>query len=387
MTLRINKAEYEATVDKVAKINARAIKRGFTGRLEVVATQVEVKTKDLYGMRRTEVFYDTDITGEAPKYAGWEFLAILDWDTASDLIVRAAPGVENIDRSLLTRDQCDHCGTHRQRKNIYLVRNVETGLQVQVGSSCIKDFLGHDTNIVFLDRDGVEAMADLGSYGLGAPDTFGTQYVLAIAWALIKLDGFRPANSFGSTTKGDVLDVLTPPRNMTPDRRAELARIRDLAHEAMDRAQECLAWVLSDDFKGDSDYVTNLKVIAASDHVGLGGVGLLASAPQTWARWQEKTLIKETEKLPSNWVGAVGDKLTFTATIKSIRHIPGDYGTKTLYTMRTEAGDIVKWFCSGRNDLGDQVGRQVTFKATVKAHDTFRDIKETLVTRAKEVKA
>lgn len=386
-TFRISQAEYQATVNKVARINARAIKRGFTGRLEVVAAPVEVKTKDLYGMRRTEVYFDTEITGDAPKYGGWEFLATLDWDTADDLVVRAAPGVEGINRTLLTRDQCDHCGTHRQRKNIYLVRNVETGLQVQVGSSCLKDFLGHDTNVVFYSEDDI--IGDLGSGATAcSPDTFSTEYVLAIAWALIKLNGYKPASSFGSTTKGDVLDVLMPPRNMPMDRRAELNRIRDLAEEAMDRAQECLAWVRSDDFSGDSDYVTNLKVIAASEHIGLGGVGLLASAPQTWARWQEKTLIRATEaSKPSNWVGTVGDKMTFTATIGSIRNIPGDFGTKTLYTMRTDDGNIIKWFCSGRNDLGDQVGRRVTVKATVKAHDTFREIKETLVTRAKEVKA
>ena len=214
-TYRITHAEYLATKAKVEKINARAAKRGFTGRLDIEAEAVEITTKDIYGMSRTEVYFDTIITGEPAKYEGWEFLATLDWDTAEGgLIVRTAPGVETVNRALLTRDQCDHCGTHRQRKNIYLVRNIETGLQVQVGSTCLKDFLGHSTGIVFFSQDDVISESGLGGFGFGAPDMFGTQYVLAVAWALIKLNGFKPAGGFGSTTKSDVMDVLNPPRNM-----------------------------------------------------------------------------------------------------------------------------------------------------------------------------
>lgn len=106
-------AEYLATVEKIAKINARARKRGFTGRLEVTGERtVHVNTGDPLPFPDLPMFaevvrYETTITGEAPCYEGWEFLAALDSlttaDGASEWIVRCAPGVtdDSVDRRAL----------------------------------------------------------------------------------------------------------------------------------------------------------------------------------------------------------------------------------------------------------------------------------------------
>ena len=42
---------------------------------------------------------------------------------------------------------------------------------------------------------------------------------------------------------------------MSSAERASLASIHALASEATQRAAECRAWVISDDFNGDSEYV------------------------------------------------------------------------------------------------------------------------------------
>lgn len=378
---RINGAEFEATAAKVKKINERARKRGFTGRITLDAQQVVVESTDEFGFQRTEIWFDVELGGEAPSYNGWTFQATLAWDEAAGLVVRSAPGADPINRAQLQENHCDHCDTARFRKETYVVRNIETSEQLQVGSTCIKDFLGWTGSIVFFNEDALgQELFD--GFGAG-PDRVGTQYAMAVAWALIKLDGYKPASSYGATTKGDVLDVLFPPKFPDLARRIELARIQDLAAEAMDRAAECIAWVLSDDFAGASDYVQNLKNVVGADSVSFGNIGILASAPQAWARWQEKTLIREAEaKQVSNWLGPVGERLTFTATVKAISYIPSTFGTTVLYSMLDAAGNVIKWFAS-REALGDEIGETFTLKATVKAQDTFKDVKQTLVTRAK----
>lgn len=380
---RISPADFEATSAKIRKINDRAKKRGFTGSITLTAERVEVASKDDYGFDRVDVWFDVELTGEPPRYNGWTFVATLDWDEHAGLIVRTAPGADPIDRSSLNQGFCDHCKTNRQRNNTYLVHNDETGQQLQVGSTCIKDFLGWDASVVFVDEDSVASDLGLG-YGNGASDCVGTLYALSVAWALIKMDGYKPASSYGSTTKGDLADVLWPPRLLSAERRADLAGIQDLAAAATEQAAKCRAWVLSDDFNGPSDYVANLKAVVAAEYVTGRNIGLLASAPQAWAKWQQRTLVREATKVESNWIGQPGQRITFTATVNAINFFPGDWGTTVLYSMRDEVGNIIKWFASSEA-LGDVVGKQVTLKATIKALDTYQDIKQTVVTRAKEM--
>jgi hypothetical protein len=377
--VRINKAELDATKAKLAKINDRAAKRGFTGLIDLAVERVEVTTTDDFGFQRTDVFFDVALSGEPPKFDGWTFLATLDWDQHAGLIVRTIPGVGEIDRDSLQEGWCDHCRTHRQRNNTFLVRH-EDGRQVQVGSTCIKDFLGWNAGVVVLYADDVIEQLGFGGFG-GQPDAVSTKYALAVAWALIKLDGYKPASNFGATTKGDVIDVLWPPRTMPLQRREELARIAVLADEAMVRAQECIDWVLND-MTGHGDYVKNLKAIVGADFVTMRNIGVLASAPQAWAKALHRTLIEKAATV-SEWIGAAGDKVTFTAVVNDIRYVPGQFGPSiVLYTMQTPEGNVVKWFSSA-GTLGDKVGETFTLKATIKALEEFRGVKQTLVTRAK----
>jgi hypothetical protein len=379
--VRINSTELQATRAKLTKINDRAAKRGFTGRLDLTVERVEVTKTDDFGFQRTEIMFDVALTGEAPKHNGWTFVATLDWDLYAGLITRTAPGTDPIDRNTLQEGWCDHCRTNRQRNETYLVRH-EDGRQLQVGSSCIKDFLGHQASIVFLGTEEIGEELGFGGFGSSLPDAVSTEYAMAVAWALIKLDGYKPASSFGATTKGDVIDVLWPPRGLTMKRREELARIRELADEAMVRAKGCIAWVLND-MTGTGDYVTNLKAIVGADYVTSRNIGVLASAPQAWAKALHRTLIEKSATI-SNWIGAEKDKVTFTATVNDIRYTASDFGSMTLYTMQTPEGDVVKWFSSA-GTLGDKPGVTFTLKATIKALEEFRGVKQTLITRAKIV--
>src|SRR3546814_3370609 len=66
--------------------------------------------------------------------------------------------------------------------------------------------------------------------------------VLAVAWACVKLEGFKPASSYGSTTKGDVMTALSPSKSKHD--REWAAKIAPLADEAADKAAQLLAWIL-----------------------------------------------------------------------------------------------------------------------------------------------
>jgi hypothetical protein len=146
-------------------------------------------------------------------------------------------------------------------------------------------------------------------------------------------------------------------------------------------------FVLSDEFSGYGEYVTNLKNIARSEFVEPRFVGFLVSAPQAWAKARERTLIKqrENDELVNEFLGSIGDKLELPVTLKSIRFIDGNYGVTSLYSFVTDDGHLVKWFSSRAVFRDGDVDRSFTLRGTVKAHDEYNGTKSTVLTRCSEV--
>lgn len=390
MSARIDPFQLAETTAKIEKINARAAKKGLAGSLTMTADEViEVEVDETTKIRTERVMYDVKIQGNAPAYNGWEFVAKLDWDANAGLIVRSIPGAVAVDRESLTEGWCDHCRTTRQRLVTYVVRNQESGQQIQVGSSCLKDFTGQYTTIAFPELKGDDD-EEGGFFGGRGEREYSPLTVLAVAWACVKLEGFKPAGSYGSTTKGDVMTALSPSKSKHD--REWAAKIAPLADEAAEKAAKLLAWILSDDFSGTTDYVLNLKAVAAGKMVSARNVGILASAPQTWAKSLERSLVREREAsvyknseyvgtAPDKEKGVKGSRETLTVTIKAIRYLENDWnGSTTLYTMITEEGNVVKWFASN-DTLGEEIGARFVIRGTVKAHKEWEGMKSTSLTR------
>jgi hypothetical protein len=389
VSARIDHFQLTNTLEKIEKINARAAKKGLSGRLDLNVTEVEVKSEDDMGFEVVEIMYDVEFTGEAPKHNGWTFLATLDWDENAGLIVRTAPGVHSVDRDGLREGWCDHCQKNRMRRETFLVKNEETGEEKQIGRQCIKDFLGWDTGISWPSTP-ADDDEEKEFYGFGGGDRdVSTDTVLAYAWACTKAFGFVRSQDYHATpTVQLVRNAINPGKDRNSREFAEA--MRPLAAEAKEKAAEIRAFILSDDFSGTSEYVLNLKAIAAGKRASSRNFGILVSAPQAWARFNEQTLIRKARsEKPSEWIGTAPDKaagikgsrITFTGMVESIRYIDGLYGATTLYQVRDElSGVIVKWFASN-NALGENTGVRVTFRGTVKEHDEYKGIKATVLTR------
>jgi hypothetical protein len=83
----------------------------------------------------------------------------------------------------------------------------------------------------------------------------------------------------------------------------------------------------------------------------------------------------EAEK--AEFVGEVGQRLTFDVTVTAVPTYETQYGT--LYINLLKQGDDVIVY-KGSRQLAEK-GERVTFKATVKAHDVRQGVKQTIVAR------
>jgi hypothetical protein len=379
---RLSDAELAATRDKIAKLNARAVRRGWTGTLGLDVTETEVTEELPSGLKVARVVNEVTITGQPPCYDGWTFLAKLEWDPEAGLIVSTAPGVGSVDRADLEESACGHCNKRRARLTCYLVRHAD-GRQMQVGSTCLKDFLGWDARPVFISSADAGDLCEEGGFFSSGGWRFSTETVLAAAWAAIQAFGYVRADSYsGTPTKYTVQDILDPRSPKAREMARDLAPHVDKAHGM---AAQVRAWILSDEFTGDSEYVLNLKAIAAADNCEPKRIGLLASAPQAWARGIERSLIRkaETEAVNNTHAGLVKQRVEVTVTVKAIRWLEGDWGTTTLYTLTGDDARTYQWYATS-DALGDEVtGKPVQVKGTIKRLDERNGANITVLTRCK----
>lgn len=392
-TWNLSTAELAATQAKLEKLNNRSAKKGLNGgslSLEVIRTVESVE--EVAGFEVTTIWHEVAIHGTAPKFNGWNFIATLDFDPAVGLVTRTVPGYEGkIDRSNLQAQHCDHCNTDRYRKATYLVQH-DDGTTKQVGSSCVKDFLGAAFSPVFISEELKGWREDEGGFGRRADWDYDVATVLAVAWAAVTEYGFVKASAgeYGEDvpTKARILQVLG---DLPSDWRAKQealevrAKLQPLAEQAKGQAKLIRDFILSDSFNGDSEYVVNLKTVAAAERISAKHFGLLASAPQAWARSVERDLKRQAERaeLKNEFFGEVKDKVELTVRVKSIRGINGQYGSTALYTLVTDDGHLVKWFSSNWG-LGEEVNNHsFRIKATIKGHDEYNGTKSTVITRAK----
>jgi len=384
--MRLSHTEVELTRERLAKINARAAKKGFTGRFELDVEETTVTEMNAVGFEITTVWYDCTITGDAPSYNGWTLLGTIDWLSETEMIVNVSPGITTmIERDSFKNGWCDHCQRTTYRKKYYIVGNADTGEQYQVGSTCLKDFLGWQGSYAFVGVDDVTGEIDelFGGGGYARDYSWTPETVLAAAYAAIKVNGYVRAGDYNAQpTKEITLDILDPPNN--PKLRREIKETySSLVVESTAVANEVKAFLLSDDFNGDSDYVLNLKTLARQATVTPRHVGYLASAPQAYARWQERTLIRKKDQLCSEYVGEVADRLTLEVKVQSIKWFENDWGSSTRYTMVDRAGHVFKWFAS-KDALGDRAtDNYVTIVGTVKKHEEYNGLKSTVLTRCK----
>jgi hypothetical protein len=90
--------------------------------------------------------YQVLLTAPVAKLEGWSFLARLDHSQETGTIIRMVPntGAELSQFRDASARTCDHCGINRYRRDTFIVRHEISGEIKQVGSTCLKDFFGHD---------------------------------------------------------------------------------------------------------------------------------------------------------------------------------------------------------------------------------------------------
>jgi hypothetical protein len=324
------------------------------------------------------------IEGEAPHFAGWSFAAALEHVDGST-IVRTVDG-SSVDAYYRTRGPvCDHCKAQRNRSETYILRHAD-GSTIQIGSTCIDDFLGSDDALSLIARASMLAsafgMGDGACYGeesgSGSGERTLSAYLPIVAWSVA-------AQGWVSRTKGQEQGV-TPTADMTwrymSDR--SLAAKAGVAitseHEALAAAAE--AWAVELSGCELSDYEHNLGVIARSGLVSSRSAGLAASIVVAYQNYMAK-LARISATLPSHFVGTVGKRETFAVRLDFVTGYATQYGYTTVLRFVMADGAILVWKASSTDISRGDVGRSYALAGSVKSHETYNGVPQTMITRCK----
>jgi len=153
-----------------------------------------------------EVFKDTEddvskvsytqvaVYGETPIIQGWQFLAVLEHKDGGTL-VRTMSGDSTVPADYhKATPRCEHCNIDRYRKDTYLVQNTETKSIKQVGSSCLKDFTGHESPeqiaALFAEVAEMRGSEEYGETGCcNNPNRYDINFVVAMSIKLVRETG------------------------------------------------------------------------------------------------------------------------------------------------------------------------------------------------------
>lgn len=384
--------------DKLVPINRKAERNGIpitTARI-VETFEEEIKAQDLnneWYTVGTKTFYRIEVEVTPVKISGWDFRAKIEHLEHGNMIYSV--GNEDLEEQWRTAaPNCEHCNSNRQRKETYIVTSGE-GETRQIGSTCIREYTGIDPAKVFRWIEYIREVSELYQDDEDKPATpreanyIDTAFYLNFVAATIRSFGWTPrskADGLTTATADTALSIMFESRKGTVER-GHLPNRDDvkLAKDAMEHMK---------DRDTKSDYEWNMKLAIANEVVPYKALGIVASLIPYYKRHLEYQVERDLKvnNETSAHVGTVGTRQDFELTLTKMLPLEGgQWGPTYLHKFRDGDGNIVSWFSSNVNHvIPGNIDREAlieghtyTVKATVKKHDDYQGIPQTLITRAK----
>ncbi len=333
--------------------------------------------------------YEISVSGEFPKMSGWTFVGIIE-HTEHGNVLRSIPSEEVPEELRTAKPTCDHCQTKRKRKDTFLVRN-DHGELKRVGRSCIKDYLGGKSpEDIAYSATLLKALRDMEERECKSSGKSGYDVIefLSFCVACVEYDGFYLSKTKAREQGGDP----------TSDKAIREMHKRDKdfkpTEDHVSEAISLLEWARN--IEPSNSFEHNLKVVVQKDLLKSRDLGFIACVPTTYKKacglLEKKKLIEEEIKdkiVNSDYFGKIGKREYFDLEFKYKVSFDGTFSRTHIYFFEDGEGNVALWKTSNPspitiNGFLDSFSKNVLYriKATIKDHDIYRGIKQTILTRA-----
>lgn len=372
---QIPEENLDLLIERLEKLQKRAEKLNCGSISWTVGKSELVKTRE-FGYIRV---FSVDVQGDAPVIDGWSFVAKVEHLEAGNVLYKASSLEVPVRYRTTDYTLCEHCNTRRVRTFTYIVE--KDGVFMQVGSTCLRDFLGHaDPEALAEFAQELYGLADIVSdfeYG-GDEQTYSKTIVklpefMAYVAMAVEEHGFvgRSKAGMGNPASADIALY-----HMFPSQYQEKVYPSKGNGETADAVIKYVREVVAG--QELDDYLHNVVTIFAQDYIEYDHAGYAASAITLYLRHlEEKARVDDSR---SEYQGVVGKRQDWTLTVTKVMTFDGYYGTSHMHIMQDDAGNVFVWSSSSYQF---EIGDVVTGKGTVKEHKEYRGIKQTVLTRCK----
>jgi hypothetical protein len=312
------------------------------------------------------------LRGETPRLEG--LAAVVDHRGAGAEL-RAVPGAPVIDSdSARWREpECDHCQVARQRKETFLLLGDDDRTVTQVGSSCLRDFLGgHDPERLcrqaeYLLLAGAELSGATGGAGVHPRGTLELGAFFAHAARVVRRTGWtsRTAATGQMPSSAD---------------QAEVSLEQHAPLESADRrlARGTLAWAreLLPLKRNPSAFERDLVAVVGESWITRRERGLICAAVMI----RRRELARARSR--SHHQARIGDELEVVGLVEHMFARPSSrWGHVHHAVLRDLDGNRYRWWSS--QPLPIEEHRAYRLRGRVTAHDEHRGEPETVLTRCR----
>lgn len=375
-TYEIPEQNLPSLKEKLDKVNKKCAKLGFPP-FEVKVISISSNTEDTFVYRILTI----EISGTIPKIAGYTFCgSIQHLQNSEDNIVKEVKETKIPDK-FRNRRCCDHCNINRYRTETYILKS-NNGNYFQVGSSCLKDFLGHDPESgISICQYIIEIEEKIESFNFDSGALNKTHLYLP---TFLKYVAFCIRN-YGWVSKKESQETGKTSTVFQVFHVIDLKEKNIFSDSDIRIAEQSLEWAKSlSDRLELSSYLWNIHAIAKSELIERRLEGYAASIIIAWSKDTGNTpdgTEKQEPRKKSDFVGTVGCKETFfLKCIKVARaNSLNNFGSSNLVIFIDANDNIIKWFQSGNAIIEENAYYSVI--ATVKDHSTYNNNRETLITR------
>lgn len=357
-THKTTEQHYNYIVKKIKSLNKKLIQAGRNAILiNVLDVEQSFGTYDGGFIFHSEVVFE--ISYEKPELCDWELIAVLNVVKDENIIHMIGNGDITPEVSRYKQsNSCDHCNHNRKRVVTYVVRNIQTGEYVQVGKSCLSNFIGTDAMILE-----IIASLNIDKYikeskeknpnpsKMYPPPYLKLNLFLSTCLALIEKDKYKDKYA-GKYSTGSQAWYKIVSGNITEE-------LFELIESKYEEAENLIAWALR--FKNsENEYKNAIATIANTRQVPEKYVNLACSIYMSKKKEDDRKEFFEKvernknrevqyqnqrDKLPvtENCLGVPNSKLVQTVYLEKKILTASYYGDIVIFKFRNENNQLLTW--------------------------------------------
>lgn len=310
--------------------------------------------------------------------SGWEFVCNLQ-STPGGNIVKGYVNAADLPQEYLTAElRCDHCQYRRPRKYATIVRNADTGEYKMLGTACVKEYTtGLSAELIAMFLSGYGTLEAGCVVGESTNTYYSVSEALPTLVAVVNKYGFVSTSKAEDTgevpTKWQILDYVPfmqrNPKDISID------------HGVVEEAEAIIHYYLN--IEVTDAFSATMKSIFSCGYFDRHTLGYFCYAVTGYRKYMEDRKAqeeRESRKNLSTWIGEVGDKVcTEVQSCRCVYSDVGQFGDYFLYRFVDNSGNVLMWGTS----KGLMTDKVASISGTIKSLDTYRDEKQTVLTRCR----